>query len=44
MMSKLLMGLEHVGIVPYDEVPQWKIDNFKNIIDWMLDSEQIKKQ
>lgn len=44
MMSKLLMGLEHVGIVPYDEVPPWKIDNFKNIIDWMLDSEQIKKQ
>ncbi len=38
MMTKLLMGLEHVGIVPYDEVPQWKIDNFKNIIDWKLDS------
>lgn len=38
MTSKLLMGLEHEGIVPYDEVPQWKIDNFKNIIDWMLDA------
>lgn len=38
MTTKLLMGLEHVGIVPYDEVPQWKIDNFKNIIDWKLDS------
>ena len=38
MMTKLLMGLEHVGIAPYDEVPQWKIDNFKNIVDWMLDA------
>ena len=38
MMTKLLMGLEHVGICPYNEVPQWKIDNFKNIIDWMLNT------
>lgn len=37
MMSKLLMGLEHEGIVPYNELPQYKLDNFKNIIDWMLD-------
>ena len=38
MMSKLLMGLEHEGIVPYEELPQYKLDNFKNIIDWMLDA------
>lgn len=33
MMTKLLMNLDHSGIVAYDKVPQWKIDNFKNIID-----------
>lgn len=37
MMSKLLMNLEHSCIVPYDEVPQWKIDNFKNVVDGMID-------
>ena len=37
MMSKLLMGLEHEGIVAYDKVPQWKKDNFRNLIDCMID-------
>lgn len=42
MMSKLLMGLEHPCIVPYNEVAQFKIDNFMNIIDWMLDTYKEK--
>lgn len=42
MMTKLLMNLEHPCIVPYEEVAQYKIDNFKNIIDWMLDSYKEK--
>ena len=37
MMSKLLMGLDHQGIAAYDKVPQWKINNFHNLIDWMID-------
>lgn len=37
MMTKLLMGLEHVGITSYDKVPQWKKDNFINLIDCMID-------
>lgn len=37
MMSKLLMNLEHSCILPYDEVPQWKIDNFKNVVDGMIE-------
>lgn len=42
MMTKLLMNLEHPCIVPYNEVSQSKIDNFKNIIDWMLDTYKEK--
>lgn len=42
MMTKLLMGLEHEGIVAYDKVPQWKIDNFRNLIDWMIEDCQEK--
>ena len=41
-MTKLLMNLEHPCIVPYDEVPPSKTDNFKNIIDWMLDTYKEK--
>ncbi len=37
MTTKLLMNLEHVGIVPYAELPQWKKDNFVNLIDGVLD-------
>ena len=37
MMSKLLMGLEHEGITSYDRVPQWKKDNFINLIDCMIE-------
>ena len=43
MMTKLLMGLEHEGIVAYDKVPQWKIDNFKNLIDCMVEELKNKK-
>ena len=42
MMTKLLMGLEHEGIVAYDKVPQWKINNFRNLIDWMIDDRKEK--
>ena len=42
MTTKLLMGLEHEGIVAYDKVPKWKIDNFRNLIDWMIE-EYIEK-
>lgn len=37
MMSKLLMGLEHPCIGPYDEVEAWKMTNFKNIVDGMIE-------
>ena len=42
MMTKLLMGLEHEGIVAYDKVPQWKKDNFRNLIDWMIEDYKEK--
>ena len=42
MMSKLLMGLEHQGITTYDKVPPWKINNFRNLIDWNIDYYQEK--
>ena len=38
MMTKLLMNLEHEGIVPYAELPQWKKENFVNLIDGVLDN------
>ena len=43
MTTKLLMNLEHEGIVPYDKVPQWKKDNFKNIIDWTIEDYNTRK-
>ena len=42
MMTKLLMCLEHEGITAYDKVPQWKIENFKNLIDWMIEDYKEK--
>lgn len=42
MMTKLLMCLEHEGITSYDNVPQWKIDNFRNLIDWMIEAYKEK--
>ena len=42
MMSKLLMGLEHQGITTYAKVPQWKVNNFRNLIDWNIDYYQEK--
>ena len=42
MTTKLLMGLEHQGITAYDKVPQWKIQNFRNLIDWTIDYYKVK--
>ena len=40
MMTKLLMGLQHESITTYDKVPQWKKEQFKNLIDWTIEDEQ----
>lgn len=42
MMSKLLMDLEHNCICPYNEVHEYKLNNFKNIINWMIDTYKEK--
>lgn len=42
MMSKLLMGLDHQGITAYDKAPKWKINNFRNLIDWIIDDYKEK--
>lgn len=42
MMTKLLMGLEHEGITSYNKVPLYKMNNFKNLIDWMIEDYKEK--